>query len=92
MTAGKADDLARYRLATRLDGQPRADRHRMDRPCDLDHEPAYRNDATEYFNAVDIADSASAFMGGGRHHGQGPTCGSCRPINHPLGLLLNRFH
>ena len=65
----------------------------MDWPCDLDHEPAYRNDATEYFNAVDIADLFSE-----RFHGRGPSSRTrtrlriLPPINHPLGLLLKRFH
>jgi hypothetical protein len=68
MTTGKAHDLARYRLAARLDGKPRANRHRMDWPCDLNHQPTYRNDAAEYFNAVDIADLLSE-----RFHVQGPS-------------------
>src|SRR5262245_50480376 len=68
MAPGKADDLAWYRLATSLDGQPGANRHRMDRAGDLDHQSAYLHDAAEYLDTFDIADFFSESF-----HEEGPS-------------------
>ena len=45
----------RLRLA-RLDGEPGADRHGVDRPCHLDHQPAHADDAAIDFDAVEVGE------------------------------------
>ena len=52
----KSHDLARNRLARRLNNDTRADRHRVQRPCDLDHQPAYADDAAVEDDTVEFAD------------------------------------
>ena len=43
-------------VAAGLDHDPRADRHGMDRPRDLDHQPAHADHTAIDLDAVDIAD------------------------------------
>jgi hypothetical protein len=54
---GEADHLGGDGTgATGLDHDPRADRHRMDGPRDLDHQPAHTHHPAIYIDAVDVAD------------------------------------
>ncbi len=72
MGAGKADHLAGNAAAgAALDVEPRADRHGLDRPGHLDHQPAHADDAAVDFDAVDIGN----LFGEGFH---GARSGACR--------------
>src|SRR5207248_10363866 len=55
--SGEADHLRRNRTAAAgLDHDASADRHRMDRSCDLHHQAAHADHPAIYIDAVDIAD------------------------------------
>jgi hypothetical protein len=66
----------------------------MDRAGNLDHQSAHCDDATEYFDTVDIADLFSESFHGAEtvFPGCRPACNFRRLINHPLGLLPEWFH
>ena len=83
MAVGEADDLAGDRPADRgFDGQTRADRHGVDRPGDLDHQPAHADHAAIDLDAVDIDD----LFGEGFHALQSRKISVERTVNPPLGL------
>ncbi len=57
IVAGEADDLGRDEsVPAGLDHDAGADRHRMDGPGDLDHQPAHAHNTAIYIDAVDVAD------------------------------------
>jgi hypothetical protein len=67
IAAGKADHFARHPRERRFDGQPRADRHGVDRAGDFDHQAAHPDHAAVHFDPVEIVD-----LLGERFHGAGP--------------------
>ncbi|MGY3363715.1 hypothetical protein ACVWZL_000840 [Bradyrhizobium sp. GM2.4] len=57
VVAGEADHLAGDgTVAAGLDHEPRADRHRMDRTGDLDHQAAHADHTAINIDAVNVAD------------------------------------
>jgi hypothetical protein len=57
IVAGEADDFGGDEtIAAGVDHDARADRHRVNRTCDLDHQAAHADHAAIDIDAVDIAD------------------------------------
>ena len=57
VVAGEADHLARDEtVRAGLDHHPRADRHGVDGPGDLDHQPAHADDPAINVDGIDVGD------------------------------------
>src|ERR1019366_7392908 len=57
VVAIEADDFGRDKaIAAGIDHDAGADRHRVNRPCDLDHQAAHADHAAINVDAVDVAD------------------------------------
>ena len=56
VAAGKSDHLAGYGLRRRLNNDPRADRHRMQRAGDLNHQPAHADHTAVDLDTVELVD------------------------------------
>jgi hypothetical protein len=70
-----------------LDGQARADRHRVNRSSDLHHQSTHRDNAAVSLDAIYIDD-----LFGERLHRSAFSAGDAQAINLPLGLPAHALH